>query len=103
MSIKLGAHQSNKGVVSANFSFLGAKGVGAKKKTYCFIEDWDSTESKNTVVSGFDFTRAQDDQANGILPKSHAFADYLTQKASTPFLKQFLSYKAQDAPYINCD
>ena len=94
---------SNKGVFSANFSFLGAKGVGAKKKTYCFIEDWDSTESKNTVVSGFDFTRAQDDQANGILPKSHAFADYLTQKASTPFLKQFLSYKAQDAPYINCD
>jgi len=94
---------SNKGYVSANFSFLGAKGVGTKKKTYCFIEDWDSTENKNTIVSGFDFSRTQDDQANGISPKSHAFADYLTQKISTPFLKQFLGYDIQNAPYVNCN
>jgi len=93
---------SNKGVFSANFSLLGAKGVGTKKRTFCFIEDWDSTESKNTSVAGFDFTRTEDDQVNGISPKSHAFADYLTQKASTPFLKQFLGYKVQGVPFINC-
>ena len=93
---------SNKGVFSANFSLLGAKGVGTKKRTFCFIEDWDSTESKNISVAGFDFTRTEEDQANGISPKSHAFADYLTQKASTPFLKQFLGYEAPEASYINC-
>lgn len=93
---------SNKGFLSANFSLLGAKGVGTKKKTYCFIEDWDSKESKNTSVRGFDFARTQEDQANSISPKSHAFADYLTQKASTPFLKQFLGYETLDTSYINC-
>ena len=93
---------TNWGIVNANFSLLGAKGVGAKKKTFCFIEDWDSTESNNTSVTGFDFTRTKKDQTNGISPKSHAFADYLRQKASTPFLKQFLGYEAPDASYIEC-
>ena len=94
---------SNKGVFSANFSAFGAKGVGTKKNTFCFIKDWDVTESKNTIVNGFDFTRTQEDQANGISPKSHAFADYLTQKASTPFLNQFLGHDNQNTPYIICD
>jgi len=91
------------GFVSANFSFLGAKGVGAKKETFCFIADWEGKRSKNTTVSGFDFTRTQEDQEQGVAAKSHSFSDYLTQNASTLFLKQFLGYKVQEVPYINCD
>jgi len=94
---------SNLGFVSANFSFLGAKGVGAKKETFCFIADWEGKRSKNTTVSGFDFTRTQEDQEQGVAAKSHSFSDYLTQNASTLFLKQFLGYKVQEVPYINCD
>ena len=94
---------SNLGFVSANFSFLGAKGVGAKKETFCFIADWEEKRSKNTTVSGFDFTRTQEDQEQGVAAKSHSFSDYLTQNASTLFLKQFLGYKVQEVPYINCD
>ena len=94
---------SNLGIVSANSSIFGAKGVGAKKQTFCFLDDWVNRTKSSVNVEAFDFIRTENDKARGYSKRSHDFSIYLTQEASTDFLRRFLGIQDESELEISCN